>query len=545
MSTGAPNFNATRHHRRFAAALILLSVVSSSGCLHYLGRSHSSLSPRTVDLDRIESTLRAQDVTLSARSGADEKRVTELPGSGNDIYSANKTPEPVRPQAKVRLLMPRFTGHSHHSVSASNVVRTPPTSGHSVPVTADSLRAFMNRQSENAMSTGEVLTDQQEAWQVRVTPQTPVATVATPLIGATTANANQPSVAPSDSKTDVNVNAATFDGAATPVVETSSPASVDETERSVFDRLKGLYEAPRDAAAPGLWKRQIQKLQSPWSVFRDRAEPELQDPLGAVQTTEMTESPLPLESTNSPVSEQPMDDLLPQLIDSMRAELEAWPRTPGGAITDEAGYRRRQQDLRLLYLIADQPGEAIASMEMMSAGEQEFWQELMLAITAYRSTDQAVSDQERVTNTVGQLASSIRHLKPQTALVVQRFEICSRINSFGRIETFPSNDFDPGQPILLYVELENFGTERTPEGTYRTGMDAQLAIFQDDNSEAIETIELPNVSDESTSERRDYFQSFELNLPSHLATGRYYIRLRLRDRVTARLAESRIEFQVR
>ena len=169
----------------------------------------------------------------------------------------------------------------------------------------------------------------------------------------------------------------------------------------------------------------------------------------------------------------------------------------------------------------------------------------MLAVAQYRDQSLTVSEQERITGTVGQLLSAVQHLRPLTALSIQRFEICSQINSFGRIETFPSNDFDPGQPILLYVELDNFGTDRTESGTYRTSMDAELTIFEDDNSEAIETIELPEISDEATSERRDYFQSFELNLPSHLATGRYSIRLRLRDRVTARLAEDTIDFQVR
>ena len=81
--------------------------------------------------------------------------------------------------------------------------------------------------------------------------------------------------------------------------------------------------------------------------------------------------------------------------------------------------------------------------------------------------------------------------------------------------------------------------------SYCTKIDAQLQIYQDGNSEAIETIELPNITDESTSERQDYFQSFELNLPSHLATGKYQIRLELRDRLTYKEARSSVDFQVR
>lgn len=198
-----------------------------------------------------------------------------------------------------------------------------------------------------------------------------------------------------------------------------------------------------------------------------------------------------------------------------------------------------------MYLIANQPGSAIQAVDELPPAEQDFWQELMLALAEYRNQD-GNSQEVRFTNTTGQLRSAARQLSPLTSLQVRRFEICSRIHSFGRIDTFPSNVFDPvGQPILLYAEVENFSSELTVDGTYRTRFEAQLKLFAKGDSKAKETIELPNIMDEASSERSDYFQSFELNLPSHLQSGEYAIRLRLRDRISGKIAESTVEFQIR
>ena len=127
-----------------------------------------------------------------------------------------------------------------------------------------------------------------------------------------------------------------------------------------------------------------------------------------------------------------------------------------------------------------------------------------------------------------------------------RLDICSRIFSYGRIETFPSNDFEPGQPILLYAELVNFTTRATASGTRITSFDAQLQILHEDESaDPIETIDLSGITDEASSERSDYYQSFELTVPSHLARGTYRIRVRLRDRISGKATAEVVSFQVR
>jgi hypothetical protein len=152
---------------------------------------------------------------------------------------------------------------------------------------------------------------------------------------------------------------------------------------------------------------------------------------------------------------------------------------------------------------------------------------------------------QRHAGTVSQIRSAVRHLQQVSTLVLRRMEFCSRINSFGSVEEFPTNDFDPGQPVLLYVEVDNFGSEITVDGGYRTSFSAVLEFYHDDSDEPTESIVLKNIEDSSSSMRSDYFHSFELTIPSHFATGRYRLQLRLRDQISQRETDGVVEFQVR
>ena len=510
-----------RHHQMLLCC-VAACALANSGCMRRMGLSHSSLTPRTASLDQ-ESTFRSQSLT-----------------------STNT----VKPRA--RLLAPKF-GHSAGSITSSIDGKD---NGPALGFTAEDFRQFMNERSRNPMSEGQVLIDQPERWSVLDRPAQPPKqsaslfqpdvqakptaplTIAVPdSTPATAATEEAGSLSPEDFEEpppEKNfTQTATFQDETPPVSEVSA-----EDDPSVFDRLRGLYDSDSENSASGLIKQQIQKLPSPWSVFRDRSEPRPSEETTANDADQEAEALI--AQTNDQA------DKLQQLIEEHLSEIESWPRTPSGLPTAPEQYQRLQQNLRLLYLVANQPGDAISTIDSVAADQQEFWQELMLALAQYRDLTSEVDDEARYTGTLNQLRSATQRLRPLSALSIRRLEICTRIHSFGRIEPFPSNDFDPGDPILLYVEVDNFGTKLTPDGKYRTSVIAQLQIYQDGNPEPIETLDVAGgISDEASSERRDYFQSYELNLPSHLATGRYEIRVLLADKITGKRASARTGFQIR
>lgn len=305
----------------------------------------------------------------------------------------------------------------------------------------------------------------------------------------------------------------------------------------MLDRLRGLYD-DQEEKQKSLWRRNLERLSNPLGVFRERSSEPAPD-----EVAESPDTPAPV-TTTVPVAPSTLQQALDTLILAAETELQTWPKTPSGQPTRDRDFARLQQDLRLLYLIADQPGHAVESIPGATAVEQEFWQELMLSLAHFRDVDE-LSHEERLTVTAGQLRSATRHLARESVLSIPRLELCSQINSFGRISVFPSNDFEAGQPLLLYAEIENFGTELTARGTQRTSFAARLQILHADSDTPIEVTELDDISDEASSQRSDYFQSFELTVPSHLAAGDYRIQLQLRDNIRNRFATEIIPFQVR
>ncbi|MDG1897484.1 MAG: hypothetical protein P8J37_21520 [Fuerstiella sp.] len=559
-----------------ALCLLLLSI---SGCIGRIPGARSSLSPRTANVGREDvSTVRSQSdklpgnwtaPLLSSNGAAGHSGLSNPSTSSDASRSSDDTAEgPV-----ARLLTPMFKrrdaneeptvgdsrmeGAIQRQVSAESDVERgtrdslPPVSAFGTTTArsaADQIRSMINRKSSNEMSQSDVLTDREVKWQVLSRSGPAVASE----------NSAAPSASPSEADRafrtpPLTVRTATFDGQVTPVAETgniidSVPAQEggegpgarnNETEPSVFDRLRGLYEPAADAGPRQTWKEQFQRLQPSWSPFREREDSAGMLPPEPVQ--EIREL-----ATDKSETLEAISPVLQQLITETIDELSNWPGLADGTPNNVELFTRRHQDLRLLQLVANRPGEAIAAIEIMPGAEQDFWQELMLGLAQYRSLAAEPDRELALTNAAGQLTSAVRRLAPAAALRCRRLDICSRIFSYGRIETFPSNDFEPGQPILLYAELENFATRATATGTRLTSFDAQLQILHDDESAGpIETIDLSGITDEASSERSDYYQSFELTVPSHLARGTYHIRVRLRDRISGKATAEVVSFQVR
>ena len=103
-----------------------------------------------------------------------------------------------------------------------------------------------------------------------------------------------------------------------------------------------------------------------------------------------------------------------------------------------------------------------------------------------------------------------------------------------------------GQPLLLYAEIENHKSELTPDGRYRSVFAAMIEFYREGQSEPIasRTIRLPEIEDMCAAERTDYFQSYELTVPS-LSPGKYTLHLRVRDQLSQQTATRFLPFEMR
>lgn len=311
-------------------------------------------------------------------------------------------------------------------------------------------------------------------------------------------------------------------------------------ERSVLDRLRGL--AP-DRNTGDRLLRQFERLPNPLDLWQDR---DAEEP--PAQTAEVIPEVKPLPAPEESIaSAADSGDLLRALIELLEQELDAWPQTESGSALQPDEYRRRQLNLRLLRLVADEPAAAAEAINAATAEEQEFWQELVLALSRFRSPDESVDYEEHIAATIGQFRMAIRQLEPLSSLAIPRLEFCSGIDSFGSIDTFPSNTFKPGERLLIYAEIDNLQSEVSPLGSYRTSFSGTVQIWPDASTSPekwIKSEPFETFHDDSSTRRSDYFMNYEFNLPEHLAPGAYEVRLLLRDEISGRTTRASRQFSV-
>ena len=339
-------------------------------------------------------------------------------------------------------------------------------------------------------------------------------------------------------------------------VDTEDPAVTAATanqsnsvakEPTVLDRLRGLYAPRRDESALEQNRKANRRWTDPFGLMRER-EPEVFDsPLGAT-------SPVPsnLEAsvvTTPTVARTSIDDnelLLEPLIAKVEQLLAEWPRQTNGKPQNEVEWRRHQTDLRLLYMMAGRSAESMRTIDSLPEKEQEFWQTMMLAMEAYRATNDSTARTEQLTETLEYVRTASRQLQPLSAMKIRRMNFCDRIEGFGNFSVLPSSEFNAGQPLLLYAEIENYKSELTDDGHYRSEFAARIEFIRDGETEpnASRTIQLPEIADRCTAERTDYFQSYELTIPA-LSPGRYTLRLRVADQLSLQTATLDLPFDIR
>ena len=153
-----------------------------------------------------------------------------------------------------------------------------------------------------------------------------------------------------------------------------------------------------------------------------------------------------------------------------------------------------------------------------------------------------------------QVSAQLDEIKQQldawSGLAIKRAALCTRVDGYGRYETFPSYRFMAGrdQEMIVYTELERFAqTESTgPDGLprYRVELSQRLELYHvaDDLNtwnRAAET-----VRDESRNRLRDYYLTNRVRLPGNLGVGRYHLKVVMRDLIGEKVAETIIPIEI-
>lgn len=294
--------------------------------------------------------------------------------------------------------------------------------------------------------------------------------------------------------------------------------------------------AAADATEPPLWSDRPGAAAIPPASGRRATGPErgAANPVNRVQ---------PISAQAAPtVPPSPWQAELEQLI--ARVERDLTDLKPGSTPAAQAEYRRRHVQLRLLSLMAQRPEQALTAIAGLEPAEQEYWQQLLWAMSNSLDAEQFPLPRDRAAQSIAPLNTALRRLREQADLSIKNMAFCEQISYFGNYQKFARDEFTPGQEVLLYAEIENFGTSQTADGEHRTLLRSVIEILGPDG-EVRWPKRFPATEDRCRNPRRDYFHNYQFAIPDRLPLGPHTLKLTVVDDLSGKQASYSLNFLVK
>ena len=203
----------------------------------------------------------------------------------------------------------------------------------------------------------------------------------------------------------------------------------------------------------------------------------------------------------------------------------------------------RQIRLRMLYLIAGRRDDALRPIAGLPADQQDFWTKELYGLATYLDAQRPADPEKRATEAALHLQQAAGQLGQLASPVVRNLAFCKEVTSFGVFKRFASNEFKPGEEVLLYCEVENLKSQSTEQG-YHTAIKSSYLIF-DARGQRIAEQDFPASDDFCANPRRDFFIPYFIALPKRLSSGSYTLQLTIEDSQTSKVGQSSIEFSVK
>jgi hypothetical protein len=226
------------------------------------------------------------------------------------------------------------------------------------------------------------------------------------------------------------------------------------------------------------------------------------------------------------------------------AAAEAGQTSAGTTDAEKLKYVEKQVQLRMLYLLAGQPAKSLEPISGLDAADQEFWQQVFWGVSNYFDKTAMADPSDRATQTITQLRTAVNRLQEKSKLELRNVAFCQKIVNYGNYERMKRDEFTPGQPVLLYAEVENFKSEPTTDGPYRTILKSTVEIF-DSRGQLVQNMPYPPTDDLCASPRRDYYNSYEFPIPQRIGLGAHTLKLTVEDQISRKVATYTINFTVK
>ena len=246
-----------------------------------------------------------------------------------------------------------------------------------------------------------------------------------------------------------------------------------------------------------------------------------------------------LESTN------PKD--WPAAIDAFAAALEAnRPRQP--AVTEAAAVQPEPEPVEPAIVQAP-PAETVAIsaalpvaaavVEPVSQVAALVPQPVVLEPVPGTAADEAVAGG---TVAVERLQIEPEEIGPQPGLAIMNPCFVSRVRAWGVVDRFPEQVFRPGQDVIVYFELQDLSSRKSPAG-HATSIDSVFRLIDGDGQQ-IGQWKFEPVDETCHAPRSDYFARYFIRIPETAAAGRYRLEFAVTDRLAGSSTQTHLDLEV-
>jgi len=199
--------------------------------------------------------------------------------------------------------------------------------------------------------------------------------------------------------------------------------------------------------------------------------------------------------------------------------------------------------LRLMQLASGDREQAAGAIPALDEDLQQFWAQQLHGLGVCLNDEGMPITGRRYALALRQLRESLDHLAAVSTLDVRNAAFCTRVDSFGRYKEFEKYEFQPGQEVLLYVEIDNFATKETVEG-FESAFQATYQIL-DPTGRPVFDQELPLQSEICRNRRRDLFIAYQLWMPRRIYPGPYTLQLTVEDLKGNKFGQTTCSFAVK
>ena len=226
---------------------------------------------------------------------------------------------------------------------------------------------------------------------------------------------------------------------------------------------------------------------------------------------------------------------LAHTIEALEAEAANHPTTPGDVA--------QQARLRMLYAAAGRREDALRPIPATSPAGQQVLAKEIEGLSTWLNAEPASDPARQAAEAKAAFGEAVAKLAESVPLAVRNIAFCTEIQSYGCTKRFEKYEFQPGQEVLLYAEVENFVSESTPKG-YHTSLRSNYRIL-DAHGQQVAEHAFATTEEYCQNRRRDFFIGYHLCWPKDIHPGKYSLRLSIEDLKGRKSAEASIELEIK